>query len=167
MIKFKRWMNYMCGLELHPDLSRDKRHNENGILFLAHLIMLKSELGELSDELKASFKFIVADLRAYNLNGKQIDGCYDRGILESKLGHETGEFVRNVSHDNITGILCGSLIAGYSFHKDIQKFGAANNGLYDNVSIDKPRFLHKNHKDEWTTTLKSHTPLSQRKHDDE
>lgn len=156
MTPYKNWINPKCGLELMPNMSQDKRHNENGILFMSHLIMLKNELGELDKELITTFKAITIDLRAYNLKGEQVDGCYDRGTLESKLGHETGEFVRNVSHDNLTGILTGSIITNSNFHEDIQKFGKANNGLYDNVSLDKPRFLHKNHKDEWTTTAQWH-----------
>jgi len=123
---------------------------------MAHLIMLQSEIGSVDVGLIKAFKAITIDLRAYNLKHEQVDGCYDRGAGESLEGLKTGKFVRNVSLDNILGILCGSILTDSNFHKDIQRFGAANNGLYDNVSIDKPRFLHKNHKDEWTTTAQWH-----------
>ena len=158
MINYKQWINPKCGLELEANLSPDKRHNENGILFLSHLLMLKSELNELDDDLINEFRSITRKLRAYNKQSRQVQGCYDRGTLESKLGHESGGsiFVRNISHDNITGILTGSLITNSKFHQHIQKFGVRNGGLYDNVSIDKPRFLHKNHKDQWTTTAQWH-----------
>ena len=157
MIPYLNWINYKSGLDLEPDLSQDKRHNENAILFLAHLIMLQSELGSIDPELITAFKAITIDLRAYNLKGEQVDGCYDRGAGESLEGlTDPNKFVRNISLDNILGILCGSILTNSEFHKDIQRFGAANNGLYDNVSIDKPRFLHKNHKDEWTTTAQWH-----------
>lgn len=155
MTPYKPWINSKSGLDLMSNMSQDKRHNENAILFMAHLIMLKNELGELDKELITTFKAITLDLRAYNQKDEQVDGCYDRGALESKPELRK-DFVRAISHDNITGILAGSIITNSAFHKDIADFGRANGGLYDNVSVDNPRFLHKNHKNEWTTTAQWH-----------
>lgn len=146
------YINTYHGLELYPDHATDSRGNENGIYFLAHLIMLKKKEGSLDNELIASFREIEQNLRAYNKYGKQIKGIHDRGAKES-LG---SGFIKKTSHDNITGIFTGSILTGSSSHLDVMKFGKKTSFIYDNVKVDSPRLIYRNGKGELDSAIQWH-----------
>ena len=150
------YLNPYHGLELYPDHDVNSRGNENGIYFLAHLLMLKSELEDLDSELIVAFKSICLEVRAYNKEGEQVDGIYDRGSGESLKGRIEGKHVRAISHDNLSGISCGSIITGAEFHKDIANFGIKRNMRFDNANPEDPRILFKDHKNKLTTSFQFH-----------
>ena len=154
---FSRWLNPKCGLELNPDLSHNKRHNENGIYFLAHMLMLKKKFGILTEEDTNFFQNTTLDLQAYRSDRTQVRGCYDRGAEES-LEFIRGDVdqIRLISHDNITGVVAGSLITDSRFNYDVALFGAKHLMSYDNQSPEKPRYVFKNVHGNLDTSIQFH-----------
>lgn len=152
-----RWINSFHGLELEPDHSEDSRGNENGIYFLAHLLMLKDKLKELDPELINTFKTIVKNIESYDSKGSRTKGCYDRGSNESLRGQKEKDYhVRQISHDNITGVFTGSILADLDYHKEIAKFGIDHKMAYDNAQPEKPRLFLIDHKGKYTTSYQIH-----------
>jgi len=127
----KYWINKTHGLELDEiDSENEQRHNENGILFLVEMYILKHKLGELTEQDRNTFINIVD-----NLQVKGMPGLFDRGQGESDPSSEyyvSSKERRLISHDNLTAISCGSVLFNTHHRKDIAKHLLRYLGRFDN-----------------------------------
>lgn len=153
-----RWINDFHGLELDPDYPYmgEERGNENGILFLAEYYLLKVIKGTFTDEDRHRFANIVEVLQAYSLNGHQIEGLYDRGASESFHARDTEhqQWLRLVSHDNLTAIAALSDLVDLPYAKHIAWHGLKNFFAYDNAYPESPRWFIRKKDGRKTTSLK-------------
>lgn len=149
-----KWINPIHGMELEPfDDFMGKRHNENGILFLAQYYILKHALGRLTDDDRNQFYRICTDLRTYRNDGiGRYDGLFDCGAgeTESQVGRNS---VRTISHDNVTAISRFSILGNLLFHKLIAEHLIESKFILDNVQPWEPRLLYKTSKGRWTSRL--------------
>lgn len=142
------WIDISHGMELNPDLEPNLRQNENGILFLGHLILLKVATNTLTIDDINQVELIIQNLEAYDSNGKKINGLYDRGSEESLASSE--HFVpaanrRSISHDNLTAISRLASLFKLRYAKDIAAYGLNHCMRYDNCYPDKPRWERIQH----------------------
>ena len=141
----EKWISEYHGMELQPVAEPDKRHNENGILFLSYYYTLKYILGKLRHSDIAKFQIITENITTYRADGNKIQGLYDRGAGESMLKKED---IRTISHDNLTAIACFSKLMeseGLAYHKKIREHGSKNMWRFDNVYPEKPRWSRLMH----------------------
>lgn len=137
----KQWISDFHGMELDPVAEKEKRHNENGILFLAEYYYLKHAMGELTHGDIAQFQIIVENITSYDKDGNKIPGLYDRGAGESLW--EDKDSIRTISHDNLSAIAGFSYLLrkeGLAYHKKIAAHGRKNFWRFDNVYPEKPRW---------------------------
>lgn len=134
-----KYLNYYHGLNLYPSDAVDhySRDNENGILFLAQALMLKSEIDIIRHDDIATFNLIAIGLKT---NGRDTiyDGLFDRGKHESLLMRPSE--INTISHDNISAIASFSHAFGLSHHRKIYQHGMKNFWRFDNAYPDSPRW---------------------------
>ena len=151
----KYWINYSHGMELDRiDSNYEKRHNENGILFLAEYFIIKHIKGVLSAKDLEIFNTITQNIQSYSKGGVQFHGLYDRGQGESLLGHQfyrVPEKRRDISHDNLTAIAAFSYFFNLPYAKHIQKHAIKWQFRFDNCYPEKPRWIQccKWHPRDW------------------
>lgn len=127
--KLYRYLNYVHGLELEPDINLGDRNNENGILFLVEYIFLSQDNVY---RLAYDFSNIVDKLEVS-------EGLYDRGSLDNQKQEQTGIPKRTISHDNISAIAAGSRFLRdvtntkmISYHEEIANYGVKHFFSYNN-----------------------------------
>jgi len=137
------WINYSHGMELEPiDVSWKRRGNENGILYLSVLYLLKYNNGTLKEEDIIEFSNIIDVLQTWN-GSEIIKGLYDRGAFESKEGHEfydKPEDRRKISHDNLTAISRISSLFNLEYKKQIATYAIDNWFRFDNQYPNSPKW---------------------------
>lgn len=135
----KQWISSYHGMELQPVAEDDRRHNENGILFLTEYLFFKDINGELTHGDKFLHALIVDKLRTYSEVGR-FEGLFDRGAGESL--NQDKDSIRTISHDNITAISCFNYL--FADNKDrcekIRKHGVSNFWRFDNAYPSNPRW---------------------------
>jgi len=133
------WINKTHGLELDPIATdNEHRHNENGILFLVEMYLLKYKLNLLTDQDEKTFIKIVDKLQV-----KGFPGLYDRGEGESDTFsnyYQPPNKRRIISHDNLTAISCGSLLFDTHHRKDIAKHMLKYLFRFDNKHPNKQKY---------------------------
>lgn len=138
------WINPSHGLALFKGNTNTERDNENGILFLAELFIIKDMLGILTQEDLKIFSDITKDLQAYKSIDTQVEGVYDRGAGESLFAALKGEQnkLRTISHDNLTAISAFSHKYKLPFAKHIAKYGLKHFMIYNNRYPDTIKFAN-------------------------
>lgn len=126
-LAYSLWYNKTHGLELQPYKNTGYRQTtENGILYLAELVMLYDMLGILEPN-----DLLVFSNTVKNIQVPDKEGLFCRGQDEWLESYKTR---RSISHDNITAISCGSKILGIkSYPEDIVKRGFLSLGTYNNI----------------------------------
>jgi len=149
------WINYSHGMELDPINSQhEKRHNENGILFLVEYFIIKYLKNELTEIDVGIFNTITQNIQSYSGEGVQFHGLYDRGEGESLPSHEwyvTPDKRRDISHDNLTAIAVFSNFFKLPYAKHIQKHAIKWQFRFDNCYPENPRWIQcgKWHPRDW------------------
>lgn len=152
MIDESLYINDFHGLELEPGFTEGKRNNENGILFLCELYLLKYMLDTLTSEDVIRFKLIVENITTYDKNGNKIKGLYDRGAGESLT--IPSEERRSISHDNITAISLFSALVGLEYTTHIADMLISSKSKFDNKNPDNQTWDNpKIHPRDWFTWL--------------
>jgi hypothetical protein len=134
------------GMELDPVAQPDRRHNENGILFLVEYFILKYIHKTLCQEDINLFNEICINLTCFDEDGAKAPGVYDRGMEESlRIPRDQ---LRLISHDNLTAISCFARFAeelGYKTidHRLIAQHGKKWQMRFDNAYPTHPRWLFK------------------------
>lgn len=132
-----KWINPCHGMELTPDWIPGVRGNENGILFLCEYYLLKDQLGLLLPADITTFNDLCDRLQTRTSQGAGVyRGLFDRGAGESLTIPK--DQLRNVSHDNLTGIACFSSLFNLRYSADIFERGSHNFWRFDNVTPENP-----------------------------
>lgn len=153
----QEYINDYHGLELEPGFQEGTRDNENGVLFLVELYIIKYLKGKLTHSDIAQFQIVVENTTSFSKDMNKIKGLYDRGAGES-LNPDKDQ-IRGDSHDNITARSAFSRMfeaEGLSYHKDIAKYGLKWHMRFDNAYPEKPRWFQKKKDGHWVVPFQHH-----------
>ena len=146
----REWISLYHGMELEPIADDSKRFNENGVLFLCQLLLIKSVVEGITEEEKEITNNIILNLRTHQ-GPDRLMGLFDRGKDESK--DIPKDKLRTISNDNITAIVSISNLLGFSYSRAIAKHGIKNKMIYDNVFPESPRLLYKTNTGQYKSRL--------------
>jgi len=148
----EKYLNITHGLELDRNINKEKRHNENGILFLSEYLVLAQYLNTITSKERDQFRQVCINLRTWKGNSR-MPGLFDRGQDESK---DINKFTRKISHDNLTAISRVSNDLSLPFNNAIATHFIQNRTLFDNAQAISPRLLYKSHTGKTSTTSQFH-----------